>query len=355
MSKFFSDESIKSIKHPTSEHGMLFKQAVARSFSHLDRRFRAHDGWVPGGSIYMPNLLGVRNEWDLDPIYRQDLTDIETIFSLLDGKDPPENNMLSITDALIDAGNNFQGRAEKWVDSKYIVMKINEKRECNIWFKRDDLVEEITHLIGDYYGVPDLVNAGIGESCGLYEPTLSLARDYGFFPTPIEVGQRVIAEAEISHLSGSHRLSVLEPSAGLGNLAKLAVEAGGIVDCIEVHAERCVELENSRLFRRIMNTDFISIEPNLETLYDRIIMNPPFEDERDIDHVVHALKFLKSDGLLVSIMSPGTEFRQRRKSGEFRDLMKSLNAQWSDLPEDAFASVGSHSNTILLKVWKDGR
>ncbi|OTA18285.1 hypothetical protein Xvie_00104 [Xenorhabdus vietnamensis] len=352
MNKFFSDASLKCL---TEEHEMAFKKVVAHCFSLLDRRFRTHDGWVLGDNIDIKNLSGIRNEEKIASDLKQVLEDIEAIFLLLDGKNLSEKNRFNIIDALIKALNNEQINTRKTIDSEYLSGYIDEKRRCKLWFKREDLVKEVICLLGDYYGAPDFESTSINENRGLHEPTLSLATDYGFFPTPIEVAHLVIAEAEIIHTQGSHCLTVLEPSAGLGNLAKLAVDAGGIVDCIEVHAERCIELENTQLFRHVINADFITVEPTQGALYDRIIMNPPFEGERDIDHIVHALKFLKNDGLLVSIMSPGTEFRNRTKSKEFRTLMKSLNAKWTDLPDDSFASVGSHSNTILLKVWKDGR
>ncbi|PHM47573.1 class I SAM-dependent methyltransferase [Xenorhabdus miraniensis] len=352
MNNFFSD---KRINYLSEEDGTAFKRAVAHSFSRFDRRFRAHDGWVFGDSIYIQNIFEVRNEEKITSDIRQLLEDIEMIFSLLDGKNISDKSRFSIIDALISTENNEQTDVKIHIDSEYLSGYVNEKKECYFWFKREDLVKEVIRILSDYYGELNLEGTNLDESRGLYEPVLDLATNYGFFPTPIEVAHRIVAEAEIVHTPAPHRLTVLEPSAGLGNLAKFAVYAGGIVDCIEVHTERCTELDNTHLFRHVINADFILVEPDQKELYDRIIMNPPFEGERDIDHVIHALKFLKSDGLLVSIMSPGTEFRNRRKSKEFRNLMNSLNARWIDLPDDSFASVGSHSNTIILKVWKDGR
>ena len=61
-------------------------------------------------------------------------------------------------------------------------------------------------------------------------------------------------------------------------------------------------------------------------------MNPPFDRERDIDHVLHALKFLKDDGRLKAVMSAGTEFRETRKAVAFRALMENMSAEWEDLP-----------------------
>jgi hypothetical protein len=90
-------------------------------------------------------------------------------------------------------------------------------------------------------------------------------------------------------------------------------------------------------------------------LYDRIIMNPPFDRERDIDHVMHALKFLKDDGLLVAIMSAHTEFAESRKATAFREHIAKLNGVFSDNPRSSFSSVGTNVNTLTLKVWKNGR
>jgi hypothetical protein len=84
-------------------------------------------------------------------------------------------------------------------------------------------------------------------------------------------------------------------------------------------------------------------------------MNPRFDRERDVDHVMHALKFLKPDGFLTAIMSASTEVRDTRKNIAFRDLMRKMRARFSDLPARSFADVGTNVNTIILRVWKDGR
>jgi hypothetical protein len=108
-------------------------------------------------------------------------------------------------------------------------------------------------------------------------------------------------------------------------------------------------------YRRVVAGDFLDLMPDPDVLYDRVIMNPPFDRERDIDHVIHGLDFLKPDGCLTAIMSAGTEFRETRKSIAFRALMEKLQASWSDMPPGSFASVGTYCNTLILRVWKSGR
>src|SRR3546814_18026014 len=80
-----------------------------------------------------------------------------------------------------------------------------------------------------YYG------ASLGDASpetkarGNSRPNTSLARNFGFFPTPDEVADGVLSEA---YIQNGYR--VLEPSAGTGDLARRAAEAGGLLTCIEV-------------------------------------------------------------------------------------------------------------------------
>lgn len=58
-------------------------------------------------------------------------------------------------------------------------------------------------------------------------------QDFGQFDTPHDLALEVIAIAEIRH-----GMSVLESSAGLGNLARPAAMIGGEVDCFEIDTRR---------------------------------------------------------------------------------------------------------------------
>jgi hypothetical protein len=150
---------------------------------------------------------------------------------------------------------------------------------------------------------------------------------------------------------GAAQLRVLEPSAGTGNLARLCRKAGVVVECVEVQPALADRLR-AEGFRTVCG-DFLALRP--DRLFDRVVMNPPFDRERDIDHVMHALDFLAPDGFLTAIMSAGTEFRETKKSVAFRALMDRMNARWRDLPAGSFAEAGTYCNTIILRVWKDGR
>nr|XP_022912401.1 uncharacterized protein LOC111423400 [Onthophagus taurus] len=127
-----------------------------------------------------------------------------------------------------------------------------------------------------------------------------------------------------------------------------------VVDCIEVQPHLAHALEAENVYSKVLCADFLAVTPDLNRLYDRVVMNPPFDRERDIDHVVHALKFLKPDGRLIAIMSAGTEFRQTAKAIAFRKLMQDMGATWRDLPHNSFSEVGTNVNTGFITVRKNG-
>ncbi len=199
------------------------------------------------------------------------------------------------------------------------------------------------------------LDRGPDKDTGLNNPKTTPARNFGFFPTPDAAAEMVIGEARLYRPADQPPLVVLEPSAGTGNLARRAVTKGAVVDCVEIQSTLAAQLTAAGIYRRVTSCDFLSLQPDPGRLYDRIIMNPPFDRERDIDHVMHALKFLKPEGYLTAIMSAATEYGRTRKCVAFRELMTSMKAQWRDLPAGSFAEVGTNVNTVILKVYKDGR
>lgn len=163
----------------------------------------------------------------------------------------------------------------------------------------------------------------------------------GFFPTPRPVIDLMLEAADIR--PGQ---SILEPSAGKGDIADAILEANPTADLVVVEFNETLkdilELKGYMLLGR----DFLSCVA--QTKLDRIVMNPPFEGGQDIDHVRHAYSMLAPGGRLVSIMSTGPFFRQDKKSAEFRDWLESVGGEVRDL------SAGSFGGIIQERVQADG-
>lgn len=81
--------------------------------------------------------------------------------------------------------------------------------------------------------------------------------------------------------------------------------------------------------------------------YDRIIMNPPFSDRRDAQHVQHAYSLLKPNGRIVAIMGEGVFFGNDKKAQAFRDWLDSLDATVEKLPEGTFNDPSLPVNTSV--------
>jgi 16S rRNA G1207 methylase RsmC len=79
--------------------------------------------------------------------------------------------------------------------------------------------------------------------------------------------------------------------------------------------------------------------------YDRIVMNPPFEDGADMVHIRHAFQQLRPGGRLVSVVSEGPFFRVDNRSVAFRDWLEDIAAQIERLPDDAFMGSEAFSET----------
>ena len=96
--------------------------------------------------------------------------------------------------------------------------------------------------------------------------------------------------------------------------------------------------------------DFLGISPL--PVYDKVVMNPPFTKQQDIEHIEHAFKFLKPGGTLVGITSEGTFFRENKKAQHFRQLLKQNMGESIKLEDGAFKKSGTMVRTRIVKLKK---
>ena len=128
----------------------------------------------------------------------------------------------------------------------------------------------------------------------------------GFFPTPKNLIEEMII---LGNIEEHHE--VLEPSAGKGDMVDVLKKNGiNNIDCIEINHS----LKEILKFKgcNLVGNDFLEFNGKK---YDRIIMNPPFENLQDVDHIKKAYETLKEGGILVSVMSNSPLFvtTQKRK------------------------------------------
>lgn len=172
------------------------------------------------------------------------------------------------------------------------------------------------------------------------------------FPTPPELAARMVREAGIER---HHR--VLEPSAGTGVILREVYRAGAesvaveIVDKIAKALRAQYPLPLMKGTPKIMCGDFLSwCADDLGGHFDRVVMNPPFANGADVEHVTHAFRLLKPGGRLVAIMSAGVEFRQDRRTRSFRKLVEECGGTIEKLPPKTFEASGTGVNTVLVTM-----
>ena len=170
------------------------------------------------------------------------------------------------------------------------------------------------------------------------------------FYTPVELADRVAALADPKP---SER--VLEPSIGEGALALAVTRREDSVSIVGYDRDvgAVLRAKDALLCSVISVIDFLDVAP--EPTFDLVVMNPPFTKDQDIDHVMHAWKFVRPGGRLVSIMSAtwshrgGGRFKKRQ---QFSAFVEGLKGEVVDLGGDAFKSVGASVYTVLLRLTK---
>lgn len=163
------------------------------------------------------------------------------------------------------------------------------------------------------------------------------------FYTPRDVVDLIFANY-VSIPTGSR---VLEPSAGEGALAIALAQRGCQVVCIEIDP-RAAAICESYGYQTTCG-DFLKQAPPELSLFDYVLMNPPFAGDQDIDHVLHAIKFVKPGGAVYAIMSPGFLFGKTRKRRDFLELIETFG-QYVELPEGSFSESGTNVRTVLVQL-----
>lgn len=160
------------------------------------------------------------------------------------------------------------------------------------------------------------------------------------FPTPASLADRMVKLAELAP-----GMRVLDPEAGTGAiLSAVRRDGGNTVACVgvEINSKLAGHLQASPIDAEIKNRDFMGCGDELG-LFDAILMNPPFSQAQDIDHILHAKKFLKPGGILVAICGDGS--RQREV---LRPMIEQNRGSWEQLPSGTFQISGTMVCTMLM-------
>lgn len=174
--------------------------------------------------------------------------------------------------------------------------------------------------------------------------SINLKKEFQFFATPDEVADRLV---ELACIEPGH--IVLEPSAGQGAIIKAIhrVDPDIEIDCYELIDLNRAFLEKLKNIT-IVGKDFIKEEKTI--IYDRIIANPPFSKNQDIEHVTEMYDRLEDGGRLVSIMSNHWRFASGKKEKAFKLFIEESGAEVYDIEPGAFKESGTTISACIVVI-----
>lgn len=170
-------------------------------------------------------------------------------------------------------------------------------------------------------------------------------KELQFFETPEKLANELVALADIDNYT-----SVLEPSAGRGR----------IIEAIHrkypsLMVNYCEINETNRGYLKILSgaykldNDFLKLKGGL---HNRIIANPPFSKNQDIEHIMKMYDHLDNGGIMVSIASTHWQFSNNKKETEFRAFLKYTKAEIIKLEENTFQESGTKVKAVIIRILK---
>lgn len=177
----------------------------------------------------------------------------------------------------------------------------------------------------------------------------NIKKEFQFFATPESIA------AEMVQLAGIEEYDlILEPSAGQGAIIK-AIQK----EHPQALVHYCELMPLNRTFlERLSNVqyitdNFLKLRHSKVTTgtFDKIIANPPFSKNQDIDHIRQMWDCLKPGGRIVTISSNHWRYSQNKKEKTFRDWISEY-ADIIEIEAGAFEESGTQISTCMLLIDK---
>lgn len=170
---------------------------------------------------------------------------------------------------------------------------------------------------------------------------VDLRKQFQFFETPPGLAADMALVANLQPTDDA-----LEPSAGKGRLAiamrKYQFRALTMYELSMTNYQFVCGMGLGTIFHEDFMTARIPAG-----ITDKIVMNPPFTRQQDIDHITKAYSLLAKGGKLVAICSESPFFRDNEKSDRFRKLIDKRGHS-EKLAEGTFNVSGTGVNTRMV-------
>ncbi len=210
-----------------------------------------------------------------------------------------------------------------------------------------DIAEHLKFLGGKWKGrglngfIFDRQISSIDELLG---NNIKVKKDIQLFETPESIADKLVEYAEIDNYQ-----TILEPSAGRGRIIKSIQK---VCSCQIDYCE--INDVNRKYLDEIKNINFLEedfLKLKTDKKYTRIVANPPFAKNQDIDHIMKMYELLSEKGILVSISSNHWQMAKEKKCQEFRKFIEYTNAEVIELQNGDFKESGTlvKGNIIIIR------
>lgn len=98
--------------------------------------------------------------------------------------------------------------------------------------------------------------------------------------------------------------------------------------------------------------DFLALSAEYNNSFDRIIANPPFSKNQDIDHIYKMYDVLADGGRIVTIASKHWQHSSKNKEKAFREWLDSVGAEIEDVGAGEFKESGTNVATVIIVIDK---
>lgn len=173
----------------------------------------------------------------------------------------------------------------------------------------------------------------------------NLKKEFQFFATPEGIADDLVRLAELSDSD-----TILEPSAGQGAIIKAINKVcNSTPDCYELlGVNRDILLESGLSFH-LIGEDFLT---HSGKHYSKIIANPPFAKNQDIDHLRSMYNHLWRGGRLVCITSESWRTGNQKKQINFRGWLEEVGAKTLTIQKGGFKESGTNVGGIIVIIDK---
>lgn len=305
-------------------------RGLAETFTALDPAYKSH-AKVKIGVAGLPKRVIISNVGRFSSYGRDKVRDILNALAAYQGQMPVEQADFAELDKLHTIWGHHAGE----VVIRGLTIRKFQNGNAHVIFDKHTLLE-INRALAEFYG--EVLPDAEGEEPAKKAPSTAVAKDLQFYPTPAAVIDEILRAIGIERARDYERygfkpLRVLEPSCGDGRIMDEIRARGHKVVGYEVHPGRAAEARAKG--HAVVTANFLEHPPSAE--FDVVVMNPPFYGRHYLHHVRHALRFLKPDGRLVTVL-PATAWYDH---GE-------LKGRWQDLPVASFAESGTNIPTGYL-------